>query len=300
MNISSMTGFSRADGSFENDMSKYSFSFEIKTVNAKGLDIKIKLPSGFEELEGEIKNQISQNFVRGTFNVFLNLQNESQNADVKINNELLDVLKNEALKIYFENEDMFSKPSPIELFKIPGVVKVADYVLDDESKILLHKAVFETLDTALQKLKDDRLKEGEKIANALLHILDEIDLKRQSVEKITQNSQENIRLKISEQIKNLVNDPNVSAERLEQEVLFYVMRADVQEEIDRLRAHVQTARDIFKNGGPVGRRLDFLCQELNRETNTLCSKSMDLEQTKIGMELKALIEQFREQVQNME
>lgn len=300
MNISSMTGFAREDGIFQNDSAKYSFSWEIKSVNAKGLDVKIKLPLGFEEIESEVKNQIAQNFARGTFNLFLNVQNETQTADVEINEALLDVLKNEALKLYFENEEVFAKPSPVELLKISGVVKMSDYVLDDETKILFHRAIFESLENVIQKLKSDRQKEGEKIAVALLKILDNIDQKREDVEKIIQNSQETIRAKILEQVNSFKNEINVAPERLEQEVLFYVMRADVKEEIDRLKAHTSTAREIFKTGGAVGRRLDFLCQELNRETNTLCSKSMDLTQTQIGMELKAFIEQFREQVQNME
>ncbi len=300
MNISSMTGFARSDGIFEKDSAKYSFSWEVKSVNAKGLDIKIKLPLGFEEIENEVKNLVSQNFSRGTFNLFLNVQNETETADVQINETLLNVLKDEALKLYFENENVFSKPSPVELLKISGVVKTSDYVLDDETKILFHRAIFESLENVIQKLQSDRQKEGEKIGAALLKILDNIDQNREEVEKIVQNSQETIRAKILEQINSFKNEVNVAPERLEQEVLFYVMRADVKEEIDRLKAHTATAREIFKTGGNIGRRLDFLCQELNRETNTLCSKSMDLTQTQIGMELKALIEQFREQVQNME
>ena len=134
----------------------------------------------------------------------------------------------------------------------------------------------------------------------LLKILDEIEQNVKEAEKITENTQEQIKNKISEQIKMFVTDTNISAERLEQEVLFYVLKADVKEELDRLKAHINTAREFFTQGGNIGRRLDFLCQELNREANTLCSKSIDLNLTQIGMDLKALIEQFREQTQNME
>ena len=128
----------------------------------------------------------------------------------------------------------------------------------------------------------------------------EIEQKRQIAEQIALNCRDNIKAKINEQINMLASDVNITPERFEQEILFYMMRADVKEELDRLKAHILTAYEIFSGGGAVGRKLDFLCQELNREANTLCSKSMDLEQTKIGMELKALIEQFREQIQNME
>ncbi|MBR2299739.1 MAG: YicC family protein [Alphaproteobacteria bacterium] len=300
MNISSMTGFARADGAFEKGALKYAFVWEVKSVNAKGLDVKIKLPFGFEEIESEVKNLVVQKFARGTFSLFLNLQNESESTNVCIDTKLLNVLKDEVAKIYFENEEIFAKPSPAELLKISGVLKTDEAVLDDETKILLHRAIFETLENALQKLKNARTDEGQKIGKALLLILDEIDFKRREAEKIAGEIQSQIKDKILEQIKTFLADTLISSERLEQEVLFYVMRADVKEELDRLKAHVLTAHEIFEKGGNIGRALDFLCQELNRETNTLCSKSMDLNLTKIGMDLKALIEQFREQTQNME
>lgn len=300
MNISSMTGFSHQDGVFENENLKFSFVWEIKSVNAKGLDVKVKLPSGFDEIESEVKNLIAQNFSRGTFNASLVLNNESSQADISIDTNLLEVFKNEISKIYFENENIFAKPSPADLLKMPGVIKTNDVLWSEENKTLLHRVLFETLEAALIKLKSDRRQEGEKIGLALLDILDKIEEKRIQAEKISAGMQNQIKNKISEQIKEFVLDSNISPDRLEQEVLFYVLKADVREELERLKAHILTAREIFEKGGNIGRRLDFLCQELNREANTLCSKSMDLEQTKIGMDLKALIEQFREQIQNME
>lgn len=300
MNISSMTGFARTNGAFEKDTLKYTYTWEVKSVNAKGLDVKIKLPLGFEEIEGEVKNLLTQKFVRGTFSIALNMQSESENSQVIIDAKLLNTLKDEVVKIYFENKDVFQKPSPAELLKINGVLKLNDNVLNEESKILFHRALFESFEEALEKLANARCDEGQKIGIALLKILDEIDEKRTQAEKIAGEIQPQIKEKILEQIKTFLADASVSPERLEQEVLFYVMRADVKEELDRLKAHVLTAREIFEKGGNIGRKLDFLCQELNREANTLCSKSMDLDLTKIGMDLKALIEQFREQTQNME
>ena len=300
MNISSMTGFSHQDDVFENENLKFSFVWEIKSVNAKGLDVKVKLPSGFDEIESEVKNLIAQNFSRGTFNLLLTINNESKQTDISIDINLLEVFKNEASKLYFENENIFTKLSATDLLKMPGVIKANDNLWSEENKILLHRALFESLEKAIQKLQSDRKSEGEKIGLALLDILDKIEERRVLAEKISAGMQMQIKNKISEQIKEFVIDSNISPERLEQEVLFYVLKADVREELERLKAHVLTAREIFEKGGNIGRRLDFLCQELNREANTLCSKSMDLEQTKIGMDLKALIEQFREQIQNME
>jgi len=186
------------------------------------------------------------------------------------------------------------------LLSVFGVVSKEQDSFDDEIREKLYACLLKSLDEALLRLQADRQKEGEKIGLALMAILDQIEAKRTQAEKIAATSADQIKAKILEQIKTIVTDASITPERLEQEVLFYVMRADVKEELDRLKAHILTAREIFKSGGAIGRRLDFLCQELNREANTLCSKSMDLEQTKIGMDLKALIEQFREQIQNME
>lgn len=300
MNISSMTGFVRQDGVFEQNGCRVNFCFEIKSVNAKGLEIKTKLPQGFDAIEQEIKTKIGQFFSRGTFNLILTVKNESGGTDVCINTDFLNLLKNKAVEIYLENTDVFAKPSPAELLKTSGVIETADEPLDEQTKALLFAEILKTLDEALKKLQKDRLSEGQKIGEALLMILDEIDLKREEAVKIADNTSDELRGKILAQIKNYTTDIEISKERLEQEVLFYVMRADVKEELDRLKAHIAAAREIFEKGGNIGRKLDFLCQELNREANTLCSKSMNLDLTKIGMELKALIEQFREQTQNME
>ena len=300
MNISSMTGFVRQDGLFQAENTRFSFVIEIKSVNAKGLEIKTKLPQGFDEIEYELKTKISQFFTRGTFNVLLNLKTESGKADATVNTALLEVLQNKAVEIYTGNPDVFAKPSPAELLKVGGVVEKTDEVLDEKTKTLLFRAVTEAFVQALIRLQADRLAEGQKMAEALLNILSEIDIKRAQAEKIAEGTSDELRRKIAEQIKTYLSDTQISPERLEQEVLFYIMRADVKEELDRLKAHILTAREIFEKGGLIGRRLDFLCQELNREANTLCSKSMNLDLTKVGMDLKALIEQFREQTQNME
>jgi len=295
-----MTGFVRQDGLFQAENTRFSFVIEIKSVNAKGLEIKTKLPQGFDEIEYELKTKISQFFTRGTFNVLLNLKTESGKADATVNTALLEVLQNKAVEIYTGNPDVFAKPSPAELLKVGGVVEKTDEVLDEKTKTLLFKAVTEAFVQALTRLQADRLAEGQKMAEALLNILSEIDIKRAQAEKIAEGTSDELRRKIAEQIKTYLSDAQISPERLEQEVLFYIMRADVKEELDRLKAHILTAREIFEKGGLIGRRLDFLCQELNREANTLCSKSMNLDLTKVGMDLKALIEQFREQTQNME
>ncbi len=300
MNISSMTGFARNEGSFQAQNTNLSYTFEIKSVNAKGLDVKMRLPQGFEDIEFEIKNHIAQYFTRGTFNLLLEFDRSSHASDVKIDTALLEMLKKQTTDIYLSNPDVFEKPSPAALLMIDGVVIKEDNIFDQNTAAMLREDILTALDKTLEKLQLSRRKEGEKILAALIKILDAMDERRICVEKISMHAYESIKAKISEQINAFANSADITPERMEQEILFYIMRADVQEELDRLKAHVLTAREILSAGGAVGRKLDFLCQELNREANTLCSKSMDLEQTKIGMELKALIEQFREQIQNVE
>lgn len=300
MNISSMTGFARLGGVFEYEGKTLSYTFEAKSVNAKGFEVKMRLPQGFDDLEFDLKNLMMKYFVRGTFNVVLSFDAKNDASDVKIDTDLLEKLKDETIKIYRANPDVFEKPSAAELLCAYGVIsKKEDELSEDEHKVL-SRNLLQTFEDVLKKLQAARLQEGQKIKLALEKILGEIEQKRQIAEQIALNCRDNIKTKINEQINMLASDVNITPERFEQEILFYMMRADVKEELDRLKAHILTAYEIFSGGGAVGRKLDFLCQELNREANTLCSKSMDLEQTKIGMELKALIEQFREQIQNME
>ena len=300
MNISSMTGFARLGGVFEYEGKTLSYTFEAKSVNAKGFEVKMRLPQGFDDLEFDLKNLMMKYFVRGTFNVALSFDAKNDASDVKIDTDLLEKLKDETIKIYRANSDVFEKPSAAELLCAYGVIsKKEDELSEDEHKVL-SRNLLQTFEDVLKKLQAARLQEGQKIKLALEKILGEIEQKRQIAEQIALNCRDNIKAKINEQINMLASDVNITPERFEQEILFYMMRADVKEELDRLKAHISTAYEIFSGGGAVGRKLDFLCQELNREANTLCSKSMDLEQTKIGMELKALIEQFREQIQNME
>ena len=162
MNISSMTGFIRHEGSFSEGKTHFSFVFEIKSVNAKGLEIKTKLPQGFDDLEYEIKNTMAEFFSRGTFNVALNLKNESETTDIEINRALLNALTKEASDLYIQNSDIFSKPSPAEILKIGGVVKESEQPLDEKTKARLYKAILKTLNETLKKLKADRQAEGKK------------------------------------------------------------------------------------------------------------------------------------------
>ncbi len=300
MILSSMTGFTRRQDEINLNDTTYQWVWEIKSVNAKGMDIKIKLPQWLADCDEIVKRVLGKYFARGTFYASLDIKTDACEQEAELNEPLLNTLIVKLNEVYVNNQELFTKPSPAELLKVSGVLNIKEKVLSSDELQLLKEALEKSFDGAALDLQQNRRQEGAKIADALEGILQKIQLITQKVEDICKNTADKMREKLQKQIQDLVSSPDVAPERLEQEVLFLVMKADVREELDRLAVHVKTARELLAEGEFVGRRLDFLCQELNRETNTLCSKSADIEQTKYGMELKALIEQFREQVQNVE
>lgn len=300
--LSSMTGFARENGEIKIDKISFNWFWEAKSVNGKSLDIKTKMPSSIEgALSLLIKNMAAKYFSRGNMSVYLDLKSNNLNAEVKINNELLQALTVKAIELYESYNDKLEKPSATELLALKGVVEVEDHSLNDTEMELLQKVLLESFEKLCIHLQQDRQAEGEKIKIALLDIINKVANIVEKVERIAVMQPEKIKAKLQAQISELL-EPSVqiSEERLAQEVVLYVSKADIQEEIDRLKAHIKTAKDLLNSGEAVGRRLDFLCQELNREANTTCSKSNEIELTNLGIELKTLIEQFREQVQNIE
>lgn len=301
MSVSSMTGFAREGGvTVFNDKKQCSWFFELKSVNGKSLDVKTKLPSFLEGLSMFIKNEAVNYFARGCISAYLEVD-FNKSGEIAFNEELLKQLVSKAIAIYDENNEKLSRPSISEMFAVKGVVEVADNVLSEDETAQLINDLQKGLKNACDALLLARQAEGEKICLALKEILNKISIDVAKIEQKADVLPEKLKEKLSAQIKELLSsDIQVSEDRLAQEVCLYVARADIREEIDRLKAHIQTALNLLDSGEPVGRRLDFLCQELNREANTTCSKSCDIEITNLGMELKTLIEQFREQVQNME
>lgn len=295
-----MTGFARCNKTFIYENKKYTWAWEVKSVNAKGQDIKLRLPFWLEDISENIKSVFSETFSRGTFNICLDIELENDNPDIEINTKLLDVLSVKLKQIYQSDTNLYTKPSPAELLRIGGVVKIVENTPNEQELKTLKNELLDSVKEVASLLKQDRIKEGQKIAVALKNILSDIKTTVEKAENIAIGMPQKLKEKVSTQVENLLSDTTIAPERLEQEIVFLVMKADVKEEIDRLYAHIKTAFELLESNTPIGRRLDFLCQELNREANTLCSKSCDIEQTKYGMELKALIEQFREQTQNME
>ena len=302
MSIFSMTGFARQNGDFHFEKTDFSWFWEIKSVNNKATDIKFRIPSWLDNsLSLACKNIITKNFARGSFSVCLDLTSTAASQQVRINEELLSALTNQALALYAQNPNKLQKPSASELLSMKGVCELEDASLDEEEISQLAQVLLQSFEQTCLKLKDDRMAEGEKIRTALLDILQNIEKIVFKIDDFAKTLPQLMKTRLQEQIASLLEPSNqVSEDRLAQEVALYVAKADIQEEVDRLKAHIKTAKNLLSLSEPVGRRLDFLCQELNREANTTCSKSCDIELTNCGMDLKTLIEQFREQVQNIE
>ena len=300
MNIASMTGFARVQGSFQTADENISWVWEIKSVNNKSLDVKLKLPFGFEEQSLLYKAKAAEFLTRGSVSAFLDVEHEKQVKKIKIDEDLLQQLAQKAIALTEQFGGKLVASSAAELLSQRGIVEFEENEMSEEEQVALNEVLLKGFAEACQKLQEDRRKEGGKIAQALKGILDKIAAIVVQVEEISVGLPQKLKEKLTAQVKELAGDLTLSKDRLAQEIVLLVTRADIREEIDRLKTHIKSAEDLLQSKDAVGRRLDFLCQELNREANTTCSKAMDIELTNLGMELKALIEQFREQVQNIE
>lgn len=299
MSIASMTGFARTNGNISLGQNNIAWTWEIKSVNGKSLDLKLRLPSGFDDMSVTLKNKASEILNRGSVSAFLELTTENLSKNIKIDEKLLEDLTLQAVALCQKHPEI-AMATAGELLSQRGVVEQDENTLSDEDLLTLKEKILADFISTCQKLQYDRQKEGEKIKNALGTILEKINEITLNIEKIFEILPEKLKEKLLAQIKSVSDDISISEDRLAQEIVLMVTRADIKEEIDRLKTHIKSAYNLLESDEAVGRRLDFLCQELNREANTTCSKASDIAITNMGMELKALIEQFREQVQNIE
>ena len=288
-----MTGFARADG----EGLGISWVWEVKSVNGKTLDLRLRLAPGFDALEPQLRAMVTQRFRRGNFSANLTVTRAAP-ATVRINREALTQLL--GLMNQLAGEVEAAPPRLDGLLALRGVVETVE---DDEDAVIEERrlAVLGSWATALDRLAIARAGEGARLAVLLQSQLGEMAALVAAAGQCAAAQPAAIRerlLKMLASLTDLVS--GISEERVAQEMALLVARSDVREELERLRAHLDQAGDLLQQREAVGRRLDFLCQELNREANTLCSKSADLDLTRIGLSLKAGVEQFREQVQNIE
>ena len=294
MTIASMTGFSRATQT----AGPWRLAFELKSVNAKGLDARLRLAPPFDAIEPEARAKIAQKLHRGTIHAAFTAQREIVSPEIRVNQDLLRKLMTAIAGIPLP--EMISPATLDGLLSLRGVVEISD-AADDEAEILRARAgALALLDTALDSLVIMRQGEGAALAAVLSARLEKIAGLTLAADHCPARKPEAIQARLAQSLAMLAGNANFDPNRLHQEALMLAAKADIREELDRLNAHVAAARDLLANGGAVGRRLDFLAQELSREANTLCAKSNDASLTGLGLELRVEIEQFREQVQNIE
>ncbi|MDX2224479.1 MAG: YicC/YloC family endoribonuclease [Rhodospirillaceae bacterium] len=298
--LSSMTGFARAEGRLSAP-TPASWAWEIRSVNNKGLDVRLRLPPGHDSLDLPCRQLTAEAVTRGSVSLNLTLSVDGGEADVAVNEALLDRLIALAAR---KGRDLPAGISPARLdglMALKGVIETGSSVLSNDDVAARDRALLAGLRTALDGAVAARRQEGERLRPVILAQLDEIAALVAAAAANTSAQPEAIRARLARQVEDLLGaTPALSAERLHQEAALLAVKGDIREEIDRLSAHVAQARELIAAGGPCGRRLDFLSQEFNREANTLCSKSQDTALTTVGLSLKAAIDQFREQIQNIE
>ena len=293
MGVASMTGFARAQG----EAPGTSWIWEVKSVNGRALDLRLRLAPGFDAVEPELRAALTQRFRRGNISANLSLSRTTAPA-LRVNREALSQLV--ALINELTGEVEAAPPRLDGLLALRGVVETVEN--EDEAVVEARRqAVLAGWSAALDQLAAARADEGARIGALLKSQLDEMAVLAAAAEGCAAAQPAAIRERLRTMLANLADlMPSMPEERLAQEVALLATRSDIREEIERLRAHIEQASELLQQDEAVGRRLDFLCQELNREANTLCSKSTDIELTRTGLSLKAVIEQFREQVQNIE
>ena len=295
MPITSMTGFARGTGHDGPD----SWSWEVKSVNSRGLDMRCRFPAGMDTLEPEVRRLVSGRFTRGAINLTLQFNGASRRSRIVVNRQALAQVEEVMREL---RDELGVEPPRIDgLLNIRGVIDVVEEDESEAEREARQAALLASLLGALDGLQAARDQEGASIAAVLESQLDEIAGLVEAAAECEEARPERLRERLKAMLSEVLDQAAaLSEDRLAQEVALLLVKADVREEIDRLRAHIASARELLAAGGPSGRRLDFLCQELNRESNTLCSKAAEVELTRIGLDLKAVIEQFREQVQNVE
>ena len=295
MSLKSMTGFARTSG----HRPPWGWAWELKAVNAKGLDVRLRLPPGFDRIEAEARARLTGGLARGTVYATLTAQREATTPQVRINTEILGALV-EAVANMPSNPNM-RLASLDGLLGVRGVVEVTDAADDETILAEAAAAALKGLEGALKDLVQARKTEGAALQAVLGERVERIAALTQSAEDCPGRKVEAVKARLAQAIALLTDaSPALDPARLHQEALLMAAKADVREELDRLKTHVAAARALLASDAPAGRKLDFLAQEFAREANTLCSKSNDAALTSLGMELRVEIEQFREQVQNIE
>jgi uncharacterized protein (TIGR00255 family) len=293
--VASMTGFARAEGEADG----LAWSWELKSVNGKSLDLRFRLPAGFDALELPLRALAAERLKRGSVSLNLTVARTAAGAPLQVNRAVLDQVL--ALSRELGKKVKAAPPTIDGLLALRGVLESGEEIPDAATRERREKVLLAGCRKALDALGTMRRAEGARLGAVLSERLGEIADLVAAAEASAATQPDAIRARLRSLVDALKDAvPSIPEERLAQEAALLVARGDIREELDRLAAHIAASRELLAEGGAIGRRLDFLCQELNREANTLCSKSADVELTRMGLDLKAGIEQLREQVQNIE
>jgi len=295
MTLKSMTGFARADGMH----GETSWHWEARSVNGRNLDVRLRLPSGFEALEIKARALAQEKLARGNCTINLWVKREGGPLEIRLNEAAL--RQAQAVAERAQEVTGLKRTRLDTLLGMRGVVEAVEGEDSEEAQAALSHALIASLAVALNALVRARQGEGERLQTVIAKQLADIGSLVQRTASAAARQPEAIRVRLAEQIARLTEPgSNLDPERLHQEALLLAAKADIQEELDRLRAHVAAANELIDSDQPVGRKFEFLAQEFNREANTICSKAADIEISRTGLELKTVIDQLREQVQNIE
>jgi uncharacterized protein (TIGR00255 family) len=290
-----MTGFARTQGA----LGAWRWHWEVRSVNSRGLDVRVRVAEGFEGLEQPARILANERFSRGAVTASLTLDADPSRGAVRVNQEALQQVLG-ALK-QLEGMVKAAPPSLDGILALRGVIDAQPHPLGEAELAARDAAVLGSLANAFDALKAARRDEGARLDAILKQHTQRMDTLVADAERLAAAQPEQLRTRLKTSIDDILKArAGITEERLAQEIALLLVKADVREEIDRLKSHLTQARALFAETGAQGRRLDFLAQELNREANTLCSKSSDIQLTRTGLELKATIDQLREQVQNVE
>ena len=295
MTLFSMTGFARREFEFGDD----GFAWEVKSVNSRNLELRLRLPNGFDFLDPAVRNAAKHHLSRGSIFLNLNQVRATRQANIRVNEDALSIVLSAARHLA-EAAPEVALPDAGSILSLRGVLEEVDPNRGQAPSQEMADAAIRALDSCLTDLSQARAEEGERLGAVLLGRIEKMETLVGEADRLMMEAHDILKERIQDQVATLLDEKNLDPDRLHQEAVLLASKQDIREELDRLAAHCEAARDRLGAGGAVGRRLDFLAQEFNREANTICSKSFDSRLTTVGLEMKATIEQFREQVQNLE
>jgi uncharacterized protein (TIGR00255 family) len=290
-----MTGFARSEG----ESGRFRWVWELRSVNGKGLDLRFRIPPGLDAIEVDCRAIALAAFTRGNIQISLSMNAQDERVEAIVNEDALAALL--ALKSRLGDK---VDPAPLSfsaLLNMRGIIDFREPEEEPEAVATRNSLIIESFGKAVDAMRSMREREGEALSGVLLGQVSQIETLALAVEADPSRSPAEITRRLNSQVELLMSaSQSFDSSRLYTEAALLATKADLREEIDRLKAHVVATRELIAVGGPIGRKLDFLAQEFNRESNTICSKSNAAAVTAAGLELKVTVDQFREQVQNLE